>query len=204
VHRHWYVARASRNGAGDEIAHHWRRLSSPVGESKAGRWRLASNLPVNNACHAQLHHRRWNERYAEFRGHEIHDRCNVWRDLADDGLEASFPTGVDNRVIERRSDFPRKQQLSKATVSKAISRIEKKFGTRLFNRTARRLAVTEAGRQLYDRAAHILAEGEAAEDEVIAQSTVPRGRVRLTAPISCDSLDVANRNFQIRFGPKAS
>jgi DNA-binding transcriptional LysR family regulator len=82
-------------------------------------------------------------------------------------------------------------QLSKATVSKAISRIEKKFGTRLFNRTARRFAVTEAGRQLYERAAHILAEGEAAEDEVIAQSAVPRGRVRLTAPISFGVLHIA-------------
>jgi DNA-binding transcriptional LysR family regulator len=82
-------------------------------------------------------------------------------------------------------------QLSKATVSKAVSRIEKKFGTRLFNRTARRLAVTEAGRQLYERAAHILAEGEAAEDEVIAQSAMPRGRIRLTAPISFGVLHIA-------------
>ena len=82
-------------------------------------------------------------------------------------------------------------RLSKATVSKAVSRIEKKFGTRLFNRSARRLAVTEAGRQLYDRAAHILAEGEAAEDEVVAQSAVPRGRVRLTAPISFGVLHIA-------------
>jgi DNA-binding transcriptional LysR family regulator len=82
-------------------------------------------------------------------------------------------------------------RLSKATVSKAVGRIEKKFGTRLFNRTARRLAMTEAGRQLYERAAHILAEGEAAEDEVIAQSAVPRGRVRLTAPISFGVLHIA-------------
>jgi DNA-binding transcriptional LysR family regulator len=69
--------------------------------------------------------------------------------------------------------------------------MEKKFGTRLFNRTARRLAVTEAGRQLYDRAAHILADGEAAENEVIAISVVPRGRVRLTAPISFGVLHIA-------------
>jgi DNA-binding transcriptional LysR family regulator len=65
-------------------------------------------------------------------------------------------------------------RLSKATGSKAVSRIEKKIGTRLFNRTARPLAVTEAGRQLYDRAAQILAEGEAAENEVLAHSAVPR------------------------------
>ena len=97
------------------------------------------------------------------------------------------------KVVQTRSFVGAADELrlSKATVSKAVSRIEKKFGTRLFNRTARRLAVTEAGRQLYDRAAHILAEGEAAEDEVIAQSAVPRGRVRLTAPISFGVLHIA-------------
>jgi DNA-binding transcriptional LysR family regulator len=97
------------------------------------------------------------------------------------------------KVVQTRSFVGAADELrlSKATVSKAISRIEKKFGTRLFNRTARRFAVTEAGRQLYERAAHILAEGEAAEDEVIAQSAVPRGRVRLTAPISFGVLHIA-------------
>src|SRR6202008_2431008 len=82
-------------------------------------------------------------------------------------------------------------QLSKATISKAVSRIEKKFGTRLFNRTARRLAVTEAGRQLYDRATSILAEGEAAEDDGMAQSAAPRGPVHLTAPKSYGLVRVA-------------
>jgi DNA-binding transcriptional LysR family regulator len=49
--------------------------------------------------------------------------------------------------------------LSKATVSKAVSRIEAKLKTRLFNRTSRRIALTEAGRRLSDRAAHILGRG---------------------------------------------
>jgi DNA-binding transcriptional LysR family regulator len=97
------------------------------------------------------------------------------------------------KVVQTRSFVGAADELrlSKATVSKAVSRIEKKFGTRLFNRTARRLAVTEAGRQLYDRAAHILTEGEAAENEGIAQSAVPRGQVRLTAPISFGVLHIA-------------
>src|SRR6201995_2773848 len=75
-------------------------------------------------------------------------------------------------------------KLSKATVSKAVSRVEAKLKTRLFNRTSRRIALTEAGRALSDRAAHILAEGEAAEDEALPRSTAVRGLVGLAAPMS--------------------
>jgi DNA-binding transcriptional LysR family regulator len=51
----------------------------------------------------------------------------------------------------------RGRQLSKATVSKAVRRIEARLGARLINRTSRRLALTDAGRQVAGRAAHILA-----------------------------------------------
>src|ERR1700757_3488975 len=82
-------------------------------------------------------------------------------------------------------------KLSKATVSKAVSRIEARLGARLINRTSRRLALTDAGRQLAGRAAPVLAEGEAAEDAALAQTTMPRGMVRLAVPMSFGLLRIA-------------
>src|ERR1700730_12452981 len=80
--------------------------------------------------------------------------------------------------------------LSKATVSKAVSRLESRLGARLINRSSRPLARTDAGRQLSTRAAHILAEGEAAEGDTLTQASAPRGLIRLAEPNSFRFLDL--------------
>lgn len=96
-------------------------------------------------------------------------------------------------VVEHRSFSAAAEAigLSKATVSKAITRLEAHLGQSLFHRTSRRLALTEAGKPLAEHAARILAEANAAEEAARDSASAPTGRVRLAAPMSFGITSVA-------------
>lgn len=90
------------------------------------------------------------------------------------------------KVAEERSFAGAAQAMgvSVATVSRAVTRLEERLGGRLFNRTSRRLALTDYGHMLAERASRIYAEAEEAEDLARETSSRPRGLVKLAAPMS--------------------
>lgn len=74
--------------------------------------------------------------------------------------------------------------LSRAAVSKYVSRLEERLGARLLHRTTRRLSLTEAGAALYEASRGALERIEEAEAAVARLQSAPRGRLRVSAPMS--------------------
>lgn len=90
------------------------------------------------------------------------------------------------RVVETNgfTSAARDLGLSKASVSKLVARLEDRLGVRLLNRSTRRLGLTEAGRDYYERARRILAEVEEAEQSAASRQANPRGQLRVNAPVT--------------------
>lgn len=81
--------------------------------------------------------------------------------------------------------------LSKAVVSKYVGHLEDHLGTRLLNRTTRRLSLTESGSAYYERCLQILADVEEAEQAAGQLTAMPRGTLRATMPVSFGRIRIA-------------
>jgi DNA-binding transcriptional LysR family regulator len=98
---------------------------------------------------------------------------------------ASLPTemSIFQRVIERGSFAGAAEDvgLSPSAVAKLITRLERRLGVRLINRTTRRLALTAEGEIYLERSRDILEAIEAAESEIASAGVSPHGHLRVHA-----------------------
>lgn len=78
----------------------------------------------------------------------------------------------------------RKLEITPSAVSKQLSALEDRLGVRLFNRTTRKLSLTDEGGAFYERARAILSDLAEAEGSLADQTGVPRGRLVVDAPIA--------------------
>ncbi len=79
------------------------------------------------------------------------------------------------------SDAARKLNISKAMASKHVQYLEQHLGVRLFNRTTRKLNLTDVGLAYFEKVDAILAEIEETELAVSQLNSEPRGRLKIMA-----------------------
>jgi DNA-binding transcriptional LysR family regulator len=80
--------------------------------------------------------------------------------------------------------------LTSSAVSKSVARLEERLGVRLFERTTRSLALTDAGSAFYETCVRILRELAEAEAILAAQKLDPMGRIRIDLPATFGRLAV--------------
>jgi DNA-binding transcriptional LysR family regulator len=101
---------------------------------------------------------------------------------------ASSPAemAIFQRVAERGSFAGAAEDvgLSPSAVAKLVTRLERRLGVRLINRTTRHLALTAEGEIYLDRVREILAAIDTAESEITSARASPRGHLRVhTFPV---------------------
>ena len=85
---------------------------------------------------------------------------------------------------ESLSAAARDMNLALSVVSKRLASLERRAEARLIARNTRRLALTEEGQNLYERAQRILAEVDEAEAVLTSGRVEPQGLLRVSAPVA--------------------
>jgi len=74
--------------------------------------------------------------------------------------------------------------MSRAMASSYVAQLEKHLGTRLLHRTTRKVTVSPEGAVYLERAKRILAEVQAADDEMRHARARPQGKLRIDVPVA--------------------
>jgi len=90
------------------------------------------------------------------------------------------------RVVEHGGFAPAGRALGvpKSTLSRRVSLLEERLGSRLLQRSSRHFAVTEIGETFHRHCLAMIAEAEAALEAVENNQAEPRGTLQVTCPVS--------------------
>lgn len=96
---------------------------------------------------------------------------------------------VFREVVERNSFVAAADKLgiSTAMASKHVSALERRVGARLLNRTSRQQSLTEAGIHYFAQCCEALEILDTAEAALSRSTNMPRGTLKVTAPVWCAS-----------------
>ena len=89
--------------------------------------------------------------------------------------------------VIRRGSFAtvaRDRNLDPSSVSRVVAALEEELGTRLLQRSTRRMGLTEAGTLFFGRIEALIDELDHARDEALAVSAGPVGTLRLTVSVA--------------------
>ncbi len=73
-------------------------------------------------------------------------------------------------------------RVTPAAVSRSISRLEERLGSRLFVRTTRSIRLTDSGRTFFEQCRQALTQLVEAQQEVMGAQSVPSGLLRISIP----------------------
>lgn len=85
----------------------------------------------------------------------------------------------------------KKLGISTAQVSRQVSALETRLSTKLFYRTTRKVSATEAGQIYYQHCRQVLDGLEEAERTITNLQLTPKGKLRLTAPVTFGEKNIA-------------
>ena len=112
-----------------------------------------------------------------------------WRNSMQDRLEAMV---IFVAVAEQQSFAEAARQLNRspASVTRGVAALEERLQTRLFNRTTRSVALTDAGARYLENCRRLLAVYDELEAVNLAERAEPRGWINVTAPVMFGRLHV--------------
>lgn len=80
-----------------------------------------------------------------------------------------------------------------STVSRRVAELEREIGLRLFNRTTRKVVLTEAGQDYFERCRRIVDEARLAHEELAERLANPSGLIRVSLPVDFGVVFLSSR-----------